>query len=108
MKDTEKAVMASGAASCSESTARREPTARSGEIGYDRPVSAEKSVNEAWERAAQKHGVEYANDIFPDGKPRSLSVELWRYIMWLQGSDPALLTYTEREHLAFWESQLGI
>ncbi len=39
---------------------------------------------------------------------RSLSVELWRYIMWLQGSDPSLLTASETEHLVFWKAQLDI
>jgi hypothetical protein len=36
--------------------------------GYDRPIDAKRSLDEAWQRAADKRGIEYANDIFPGGK----------------------------------------
>jgi hypothetical protein len=35
----------------------------------DKPYDAQKSVRDAWQRAADKHSEEYANDIFPQGKP---------------------------------------
>ncbi len=37
-------------------------------IGLDRPISAHRSLDKAWQRACDKHGEQYANDIFPGGK----------------------------------------